>query len=191
VSIVHDRIADLLAATLAERAEWDEPPDLYLMFIHDGMPVLRSFGIPGWVWDQARPPDVLARMARSWEADSRRIQRVMVESIHGVAFRYEGWRVELPGQAARAEIEALERASGEHRLHEHPARIEERDIVAVDRAGTTFMVSWARGEAEPHREVVVRRLATEGMSGAVPDALDRMVTALLGVPLPVRPQPRY
>jgi hypothetical protein len=186
MSRVHDAILDCLTAELATRTEWDEPPALYLIILDGGVPHLDKFPLLDSAWELGRPPEVLAALARAWEHSADVIRPEVPPGLHGAAFRTEAWRVALP--VGDPETGAVIRASEEHRLSEHPLRVEERDVFAVDRAGATFMVTWARGEAEPLRKVAHRRPGSdEGMLGAIPNALDRIVTALLGVPLPARP----
>jgi hypothetical protein len=188
MSAVHDAILDRMTAELAARTEWDEPPALYLIILADGGPRLSIFPLRDSVWELDRPAAVLAGLARSWERNAGVIQQEAPPGLHGAAFRSESWRVQLPLDAPAEQAEEVKRESRAHRLAQHPLRIEERGMFAVDRAGATYVVSWARGEAEPLRKVERRRPADGmGMAGTIPEALDRIVTAMLGVPLPARP----
>lgn len=64
--------------------------------------------------------------------------------------------------------------------------MESRCFYAVDRAGITYSAMQARGETEVKRSAHYPKPGRPGISGIIPDALDKLVTALLGVQIPVR-----
>jgi hypothetical protein len=132
-----------------------------------------------------RPPRVLARLADGAGEFSGLFRAVAPEGLHGAAFRCEAWAVDAgkPGTERYSETTA---ASMARQLHVHPDRVESRCMYAVDRAGITYSAMQARGEAEVKRSVTYPKPGKPGFSGIIPNALDRLVTALLGVELPAR-----
>jgi hypothetical protein len=132
-----------------------------------------------------RPPRVLSRIAGGLGDFSWLLQASAPEGLHGAAFRCESWAVDagMPGTERRSEVSA---ASMGRKLHEHPDRVESRCVYAVDRAGTTYSVIQGRGQDEIRRHVAYRKPGRPEVSGIIPDALDKLVTALLGVEMPAR-----
>jgi hypothetical protein len=128
---------------------------------------------------------VLARIADGGREFSALLQAAAPEGLHGAAFRCEAWAVAggKPGTERASEVMA---ASMARKLHLHPDRVESRCVYAVDRAGTTYSVMQARGEDEVKRAVSYRKPGRAEVSGIIPCALDRIVTAVLGVDLPAR-----
>lgn len=88
-----------------------------------------------------------------------------------------------PGTRRRSEVSA---ASMARQLHVHPDRVECRCMYGVDRAGITYSATRARGEPQVRRSVSYPKPGSPGFTGIIPSALDRLVTALLGVELPAR-----
>jgi hypothetical protein len=109
---------------------------------------------------------------------------VAPEGLHGAAFRCEAWEISggKPGTAQRSEAIADSMA---HRIHERPDRKETRAMYAVDRAGITYAAVQRRGEAEVRRSIAFPG-AGGGFAGTIPLALDKIVTAVLGVTIPDR-----
>jgi hypothetical protein len=131
------------------------------------------------------PPRVLARLADGAGELSGLLSPVAPEGLHGAAFRCEAWAVTggRPGSKREREVTAASKA---RRLHVHPDRVESRCMYAVDRAGNTYAAMQARGEAEVRQSVSYRKPGRPDFDGIIPDALDRLVMAVLGVDLPSR-----
>jgi hypothetical protein len=186
VGRVAELVLDALAAEVKGRTEWDEPPALYFLYLHDGKCHARPLPVPGAVWSADAPPRVLARMADGLGEFSHLLSAVAPEGLHGAAFRCEAWVVDAgkPGTERYSEVTA---ASMARRLDVHPDRAESRCIYGVDRAGNTYSATQARGEDEIRRSVSYRKPGQPDFSGIVPAALDRLVMSLLGVSLPSRP----
>lgn len=92
------------------------------------------------------------------------------------------WEVRTdPAGLARAQEDAKAR-----RLWTRPDRVETRSIWAVDRAGITYDVTIERITGQVRRQARWPKPGVPAITGAVPDALDKLVTALLGVPMPAR-----
>ena len=180
-----DQITGVLAREIAARKEWDEPPCLYFLYVEGGTPRLSPLGLPTEVWETDRPPQVIMGMAVAAGNLAAVLRQAVPPGLYGMAFRHEAWTVAaIPGTAEAA---GVERAARQHRLHEHPARIEVRGIWAVDRAGITYMAEQRRGEPAVRRDVSYPEPG-QGYSGTIPEALDLLVTAFLGVTPPARPR---
>ena len=181
---LHDRIADTMAAEVASRTEWDEAPGLCFLYVEDGKPRLSQLEIPDEIWASDRPPYVLDNISRAFGQFADLMQRVSPVSLYGAAFRCETWRAQsVPGTERHSELAA---ASMRHELHKHPDRVEARTLCAVDRAGITYMAEQIRGGHEVSRTVSYPKPGRPAVSGTVFEALDRLVTTLLGVELPAR-----
>jgi hypothetical protein len=128
---------------------------------------------------------VLSRIASCLGDFSGLLQSDAPEGLHGAAFRCEAWTVDagMPGTERRSEVSAATMA---RRLHVHPGRVESRCFYAVDRGGITYSVMQAKGAAEVRRSAHYPKPGRPEISGVIPAALDRLVTALLGVELAAR-----
>jgi hypothetical protein len=136
-----------------------------------------------------RPPEVLAAIANTAAA----FPGPVPDSLYGVGFRCESWYVTVPDDAAgKRQVDADAR---DHRLYTRPDRVEARVMYVVDRAGISYMCMLPR-DGELIRQVsypapgdpAVQTGPLSGIAGAVPDALDALLRALLGVTLPTRPE---
>jgi hypothetical protein len=101
-----------------------------------------------------------------------------------------GWSIcARTGMGSGTVYPALDKADPppDWRVSQLPDRVEARSIWCVDRAGITYTVFQRRAlEAEITRSVSYPKAGDRGFTGAVPAALDRLVTAMLGVTLPTR-----
>lgn len=71
-----------------------------------------------------------------------------------------------------------------HRIHERADRVEARTMWAVDRAGNVYGALKRRGIDAVPRTTVAYAKAGRRIGGEVPEALERMVTAMLAVTMP-------
>lgn len=154
-----------LAAALAARTRWDEPPALVLLRTREGHVTAGDASIvPGETWAMHdRVPGALECLAAAVERMPRAELRVpfgAVPGLCGIAFRHEGWMAGRPGVPAafRQDMMADARA---HRIHTRPDRIEARLIHACTRGGSFFTVQRRGHEPEHHDQV----------SGSIPDSL--------------------
>lgn len=184
---VADMILDAMAAEVETRQEWDEPPALCLLYLDEGKCRARPVLVPDQYWAAAPPSHVLAAIADGLGGFSGLLRSVAPEGLHGAAFRCEMWQVSgAEGDtAALAEAEAAARA---RRLHAHPGRVEVRSMWAVDRGGASYDVTLARVTGEVRRSVSYPKPGVPGMTGTIPDALDKLVTVLTGAELAARPR---
>lgn len=178
-----EKIAGALAAEIAERTDWDEAPGLYFLYLKGGVPRLGQLPLSDAIWAQDRPPQVLDWVSRSLGDFSGLLQAVAPEGLHGAAFRTEVWTVKEPppGTAERSEVQADYWA---HRLHLRPDRVEARSMWAVDRAGIVYGAVQRRDiDTAPLTQVSYPGPGTR-LTGTIPEALERIVTAILAVSLP-------
>jgi hypothetical protein len=205
---LHDTIVARLAAELEARDEWDEPPALYRLGLRGKQARLVDAEVPLDIWALARPPEVLDRlagyMARGWPLPGGLPPGW---ELHGMAVRHEGWWVDIEMANLPAAKHAAALAA-EHRLVDHPARVEMRMMYAVDRAAITYsstmyrdqgvaetLIAYPTGRAVGHGPRVEEALggSTGALkvqpTGAVVEALDLMVSVLTGATLPGRASP--
>jgi hypothetical protein len=156
-------ITTRLTRTLKGRTAWDELPQLYTLHLEQGRARLRPWTLEdtgGWGED---PVEGLGQLAMFLAPRLAAMRDGMPPGLHGAAFRGE----------------ALQRPSDGG-----PDR-ENRFIVAVDRTGCTYSaMQWRDNEQV---ETWHRRTPPAGIRERIPAALDILVAALLGVPLPPRP----
>jgi hypothetical protein len=183
---VQEAIGDALAAEITGRKRWDERPELFTLYYSGGRCHLRRVPLPDWVWFSGPPAQVLASLADAGGAGADLLQQATsaMAGLHGAAFSAEMWMASAPeGTAAAEDLERRARAAGG--ASKLPERVEARSIWAVDRAGTAYTAVQARGSAEVRRGLIYP-MAGRPSAGAIPDALDRLVTAFLGVTMPDR-----
>lgn len=179
---VQERISAALSAEVASRTEWDEDPVLYFLYLEGGQPVLRPFELPDFVWALDWPPRVLVRMADGWEGVTELLSAVAPEGLHGAAFRHEMWMA--TGERDSAKAAEHQAAAEAHLLHLHPDRVEARAMWAVDRAGTTYGVVLRRDLDRKPQTLVSYPGPQREIQGSLPRALERIVSAVLGVTMP-------
>jgi hypothetical protein len=181
MAALHDAILAAVVAEVEARTEWDEYPELYRLLVTGGTPRLAAVPFPASVWTMMpRPPDVLAFLAQTAAAGRTRLPGGAAD-LHGMAFRHEGWRVDVEPDDERAQAE-VNAAALDHTLHTHPDRREERIMCAVDRAGITYKVEQLRGEPATGAIVYPGGGGDHDITGSVPESLDLMVAALTGIP---------
>jgi hypothetical protein len=182
---------DALAAEITRHTEWDERPELLTMYYQGGRGHLGQIPVPDYVWASGPPALVLESLAEASASRAELLQMAAPGELHGIGFFTEIWMATArAGSEADADLRRRVKAAG-GRVSKLPEqeRVEARAIWAVDRAGITYSVMQVRGEDEVQRAVSYPKAgqpALEKTSGTVPDALDKLVTAFLGVPLPAR-----
>jgi hypothetical protein len=166
-----DGVCEALTAMLRSRTEWDEDPGLYFVYRDgDGVRLSPQSVIPDFMWME-RPPESLAFVAKCFEEmPPGFMASVAPADLLGAAFRFEGWPV--AGKTDSPEFTEAQRGHRAGKLHEHPARIEERSVCAATRDGTVYMAAQARGS----REITARKV--DGWTGLIPSSLLRIIRAL-------------
>jgi hypothetical protein len=175
---VQDAVVGAMTAEIAARTEWDEPPCLYFLYLEDGKCRLSRFPVPDAVWGSGPPAGVLSAMADCIAGFSGLLHPIAPGTPHGAAFYTETWTVlqPPPGTAERSEVMADAMA---HKVHTRSDRVEARTMWAVDRAGIIYGALRRRDIDKTPRTTVTYPKAARRIGGEVPDALGRMVTAML------------
>jgi hypothetical protein len=179
VTELRARIAAALAAEVASRSEWDEPPGLHFLYVEQGKPRLKLQRLPLEFWSVAPPPHVLAMMARAWSFHAPLLSSVAPEGLHGAAFYCESWTVvePPPGTAEKSELMADWHA---RRVYTRSDKVQARSIWAVDRDGIAYSaIQRDRLDMAPVAGVHDPR-AGESLSGTVIEALGSIVSTLIG-----------
>ena len=181
---IPEAIADTLVAEVESRTEWDEAPALYTFYVESGRCRLAQIPLPEMVWSLAAPPAVLASFADAGLDEAVTLQAVAPPGLYGAPFRCEAWEVDggKPGTEQRRQALADSKA---RRLNTRADRVEIRSIYGVDRGGVTCAVAQRRGEADVRCSIAYPKPG-HGFAGTIPNALDRLVTAFLGVSMPAR-----
>ncbi len=158
-------ICNALRAVLRARTAWDEEPALCVMYL-EGREVRLSPILPEGSWPGGAPGQVLAAMARIFGtlADPAIIAALAPETICGMAFRSEMWG--LAGPAATAALSRNVRPS------QHPDRVDQRVVWAVDLGGTHYTAVQDRGK----KEITANKV--DAPHGTVPEALEKMVRTI-------------
>jgi hypothetical protein len=183
-------IANALAKELAGRPGWDEYPVLYAVQLTPEHDCLRlgHFPFTDEVWEGGGGAVGALRLIGEALALTPPGERPLPPGgdLYAVAFRTEAWSVpdSEPGTAQASEDAAD--AMG-HRLKHRPDRIEIRCCSAVDIRGVSYEVEQPRGGVPSYTLGEPRDDGEPNVhSGAVFDALDRILLALTGTKPPVR-----
>src|SRR6516225_1180829 len=148
---VNDRIAAVLSADVMDRADWDEPPQLWRIYVADQAaprPVLRPVLVPLELWEGGTAD------ALWFLADQMAGSGLVDPQLYGMAIRHEAWELDNPMPSSPHTSRRVRAIAEAHGIHAHPDRIEVRVAVGVDRFGVTYQVRLARGEAAPERQVL-------------------------------------
>ncbi len=189
MSGIPDAIAAELAAELRRRREWDEPPCVYTVHVDRGRCRLMPVWVPDRIWMTGPPGEILARMAKAGMNIAGPLQSMATPDLYGAAFRCEMWQVHaaLGDQGA---VRKLVEDGNARRIWSRPDRIEVRQLCAVDRTRITYLATQPRGGDAG--TVIQRPEPGLDHAGVIPEALDQLVSAFLGVTLPERiPHPDF
>jgi hypothetical protein len=186
---VQDAVAAALAAEITSRTEWDEPPGLYFIRYSGGECSRRRFPLPDSAWRKAPPALVLATFADALASPlAAGFAKAAPADLYGAALCTEAWiATAVAGTPEGDDLKARAKAAG-GRVSKLADRIEARTMCAVDRTGTGYQVLQPRGGQVQTAVWQPGNDGREFLTGAVPRALDRIVTALLAVDLPERPR---
>lgn len=160
--------------TVGEIDEWDIAPTIVLVAETADKPACIPVPVPTNMWLDKHPAAVLHGIAYGVSNRLMRLELappITPDDIRGVILFTEGHDVEFDALTP-AEQATFNDFKERHRLSEHPKSRELRMAQMMDRALTPALARHVRGEAVSD-EIVY------GFSGHIPDALSRVVTALL------------
>jgi hypothetical protein len=181
-SQVSRAVLNTLAAEARSRPGWDELPHLYLAYVSRGQCRLESAGIPDTAWG-VRPAYDLAALAGA-VAHAPGVGVRAKPGLHAVAFRAEAF--EFDGAEPGTErFTQLVRDSNAGMTASRPDRREVRAITAIDRAGLIYDVKLTRETGDIRKDVFPPD-PVNGHVGTIVNALDLLITALLGTSMPER-----
>jgi hypothetical protein len=183
---VQDAVTAALAAEVSSRTEWDERPGLYFIRYSGGECSLRRFPLPDAIWASGPPAEILAAIADGLGLFGAPLRAATPPDLHDAAFYCEVWMATARhGTAEADDLLGRARAAG-GKVSQLADRVEARNLHAVDRAGITYAAIRQRGGGV--QTGVSYPKAAVPFTGAIPRALDKLVTALLAVDLPERPR---
>jgi hypothetical protein len=179
---VSKAVLSALAAEARSRPGWDEPPHLYFAYVSGGQCRLESARIPDAAWGE-RPAHDLAALAAA-TASTPGVGARAKPGLYAVAFRAEAFEFDgaEPGTERFAQ---LVRDSNAGMSESRPDRREIRAITAIDRTGLIYDVKVTRETGEIRKGAYAPD-AEGGHAGTIVNALDLLITALLGVRMPDR-----
>lgn len=180
-----EQLTSLLQQTLAERTEWDEHPELYVIIDIGGRLELETLVAPDSViWAISGHPVHVLEISTlgmddpvylaAWESFTGRSRAELVpaEGFCGVALRYEAWGVKVDAATEPATRERLRRATVEHDIYLQPERVEQRQIMAATPDGTLYWAHQDR-DGEPYMETYA-----QPPEGRVPVAVAALASAM-------------
>lgn len=179
---LREAIIRAMTAEAESRVVWELPPELWRINLPviPGPPVLSRIPVPEGLWALARPPQVLAEIARAASAaryyPGQQEDNEEYGSAYGFAFLHEGWAIVSDSTCSSRERDAADAAA--HRLHTRPDKVEVRLFSAVDREQTRYAVMRSRGGTMDEVLVGSADDLGDGPGGAVIDALTRLVKGL-------------
>lgn len=177
-----EKVSRALIENITARSQWDEPAQLYWLELTAGQVTMHLFPIDQSVFDTGhRPTDVLAGLAREVAAQQDALRRAVPSGLFGLAFFCEAWAVTVPANADEWDNAARAAAAGA--VPQHPDRVEQRMLYAVERGGRRFLVSQDRGEPVETSVEHPDEPAGPRNFGPATDALDAFLSAMLGVNL--------
>jgi hypothetical protein len=160
--------------TAGEIDEWDIAPTIVLVAETADKPACIPVPIPTTMWFDKHPAAVLHGIAYGVSNRLMRLQLappITPDDIRGVILFTEGHDVSFDALTP-AEQTTFEDFKARHRLEEHPKARELRMAQMMDRALTPALARHVRGEAVSDQIIY-------GLQGRIPDALSRVVTAIL------------
>lgn len=184
---VQDAVTAALAAEVSSRTEWDERPGLYSVGYEGGEGFVREVPLPDSVWASGPPVQVLTVIADGAGDWAAQLRKVVPPGLYGVAFFSEVWMASARHGTPEGD-DLLRRARAANgRVSTLDDRVEARTMWAVDRAGITYSAVQERGSGKVETGVAYPKPG-QGFTGTIPRALDKLVSAFLGVDLPERQQ---
>jgi hypothetical protein len=178
---VSKAVLSALADEARSRPRWDELPQLYFAHVSRGQCRLESAGIPGAAWGE-RPAHDLAALADTAARTAGGIRAK--PGLYAIAFRAESFEFDgaKPGTERFAQIVRDVNAGA---AASRPDRREIRGITAIDRTVLIYDVKLTRDTGGLRKEVFPPD-PVNGHAGTIVNALDLLISALLGVSMPER-----
>lgn len=177
-------LEECLLRECTSRTEWDEPPALFFVVKDTTGYTLHDVGVPNLLWMLIEPPSLLRGLAHAISCPGCNAHQAvnLPDALSppagwvGVAFRSEGWRINLDkDKDDPATLAEKNRDAAAHRIHTRDDRIENRLISAVLTSGETAYASQDRdGEPETSADDEPAKL-----TGAITDSLHAIAIALL------------
>jgi hypothetical protein len=134
-------------------------------------------------WSLGPPAQVLSTIADGCAEYAGLLQRSAPGGLHGAAFYSEIWTVlHHPDDTAGIARSKADARAG--RIHARPDRVEARSMWAVDRAGAVYAAFLRRGMDDAPHVKVESPGPGRTISGTIPSALERIVSAVLAVTMP-------
>jgi hypothetical protein len=163
------------------RRTWGEPPDLLFAYNEDGEVGVRGLDLPAVVWMTGPTAQLLHQLAEAAELIAPVWRYTVPVGIIGIGLRCEGQYIDRDLSAVEIRLLGL---GGAHCMQRATRG---RFAFAVDRQGNTYSV-----ETDPAGQVMGGRIVQPGdrdsaAVGSIPDALDRLLTAVLSASMPDRP----
>lgn len=170
-------VLKMLNDELAQRTDWDECPALHFLYKEGRKIRVGGELLPGDVWHDHRPPDVLSWIAEQLEGTrmAQLMAAVAPKSFYGLLFRCESWMASAGPDASGADHDELMDDARRHTIHNRPDRIEARFAIAATADGI-WAVHVPRSDG--HESLVMS--PGEEFEGAVPDALASIFRSLKG-----------
>jgi hypothetical protein len=181
------QLSQLILGALARelhpgRRTWGEAPDVLMLYTSHGRMRAGGLRLPDALWAKAETAMVLAWVADCAEDMTAAWRPEVPVSLVAVGMRCEAWYVrdlqpDEVGTLSMAEVRA------------HPRATKGRFACAVDRNAITYGVETDAEGTLLGGRVVKAGDRSESASGAIPEALDRILAAFLNIRMPVRPDP--
>jgi hypothetical protein len=162
-------ITEALRTELASRALREEPPAIYALWLAGGRARLQQIPLDHELWAADTPPQILAAFADTFtEVHTPGPVR---PGLHGAAFFDDGQRepsrhAQAPGTSGHSPRQAVS-----------------PELWAVDRAGTTYR-AWLDQASHTICAAVLDHAHRTAAASTITEALDTLVTTMLGVTLP-------
>jgi hypothetical protein len=155
---------------VADAEGWDQLPSMFTITREMVEPQLLALTVNTMA---PIPPgtDLYALLSEGKRHVRRWFDEDEIGQVLGFALCHEAWQV----KAAPGEEDAAMALAAEHRLHEHPNRIETRMVLGADRSGATYSINHAR---DGDTTATIRFTEPDYDDGKLPRAMRDLVANL-------------
>lgn len=141
------RRALLKAEAVRNRSGWNQPP---LFGVIENTDNIMTLAVWDDVTDAMRADGDPANCVRALAAEPERTARLMLSArsfpgFYGMFFLCEGWQLTVPKDAPAEQQEDARTAITEHRINEHPDRVETRKLFTSGIDGLLWTILRQRG----------------------------------------------